>query len=70
MPVRKPVRKNLVFDVGAGSGEFTRLLQKRKIGKSNPRTQRLRELEGEKDTFVESYNAVHKLIKMNGIKIR
>ena len=29
MPAKKPVRKNLVFDVGAGSGEFTRLLQKR-----------------------------------------
>ena len=29
MHAKKPVRKNLVFDVGAGSGEFTRLLQKR-----------------------------------------
>ncbi len=29
MPARKPVRKNLVFDIGAGSGAFTRLLQER-----------------------------------------
>lgn len=28
MPLKKP-RKNLVIDVGAGSGEFTRLLRKR-----------------------------------------
>ena len=33
-----------------------RVLQRRRIGKSNPRTQRLHELEEEKEVFVKSYN--------------
>jgi len=45
-----------------------RVLQRRMIGKSNPRTQRLHELEGEKEIFIKSYNDIHKLIKINDFK--
>jgi hypothetical protein len=42
-----------------------RLLQKTRIGRSNPRTQRLGEWEEARDTFIEAYNAVYDLIRMN-----
>jgi hypothetical protein len=38
-------------------------LQKEKIGIKNPRTQRLHELEGEKQIFIRFYNATYRLLK-------
>ena len=45
-----------------------RTLQKKVIGKSNPRTQRLHELEGEKKVFIKSYNDIYKLIQTHDFK--
>ena len=41
-----------------------KVLQRRRIGKTNPRTQRLYELEEEKDVFIKSYNEIYKLIRL------
>jgi len=40
-------------------------LQKEKIGISNPRTQKLQEMSGDKDTFVAFYNYIYQLLKNN-----
>ncbi len=42
-----------------------RMMQKAKIGKSNPRTQRLGDLESEKDIFIKFYNYIFGFIKAN-----
>lgn len=43
-------------------------LQKVKIGIKNPRDQKLKEMTGDKDTFVEFYNYVYALLKNNNYK--
>lgn len=40
-----------------------RILQKDKIGIKNPRNQKLIELENEKNTFIEFYNYIYRLLK-------
>lgn len=44
-------------------------LQKRLIGITNPRTQKLQELEAEKRIFIEFYNHIYRLIKNNSYEI-
>lgn len=41
-----------------------RILQKEKIGILNPRTQRLHEVENEKQVFIDFYNFIYKLIRL------
>lgn len=43
--------------------ERIKLLQKEKIGIKNPRTQKLSELEKEKNTFISFYNFIYNLLK-------
>ena len=43
--------------------EYVADLQKKKIGKKNSRTQRLNELQSEKETFIRFYNDVYTAIK-------
>lgn len=43
--------------------QYVNDLQKKKIGKKNPRTQRLAELQTEKEVFINFYNEVFKTIK-------
>ena len=46
-----------------------KVLQKNKIGRKNPRTQRLFEVEKEKQEFIDFYNYVYRLIKAGDYKL-
>lgn len=46
-----------------------RFLQKEKIGRKNPRTQRLFEVEKEKQEFINFYNYIYRLIKIDDYKL-
>lgn len=41
-----------------------KVLQNKRIGIKNPRTQRLHELEAEKESFIEFYNFIYNIIKL------
>jgi hypothetical protein len=41
-----------------------KVLQNKRIGIKNPRTQRLHELESEKESFIEFYNFIYNIIKL------
>ena len=49
--------------------EKIRVLQKNKIGRKNPRTQRLFEVEKEKQEFINFYNHIYRLIKAGDYKL-
>lgn len=46
-----------------------KLLQKERIGINNPRTQRLHEVENEKQTFISFYNFIYKLARLENYDI-
>lgn len=46
-----------------------RLLQKEKIGIRNPRTQRLHEVEKERQVFIDFYNFIYKLLKVENYNL-
>lgn len=46
-----------------------KVLQKNKIGRKNPRTQRLFEVEKEKQEFINFYNYIYRLIKAGDYKL-
>lgn len=48
--------------------EKIRILQKEKIGIKNPRTQRLHEVEKEKQIFIDFYNFIYKIIQSEDYK--
>jgi len=48
--------------------EYVSDLQKKKIGKKNPRTQRLNELQTEKEVFIHFYNKVYETLKSSSHK--
>jgi len=49
--------------------EKIRMLQKEKIGIKNPRTQRLHEVEKEKQIFIDFYNFIYNIIKLEAYRI-
>ena len=51
------------------SKEIISRLPKERIGIKNPRTQRLHELEKEKKVFIEFYNFIYNMIKLNNYDI-
>lgn len=48
--------------------ERIKILQKEKIGIRNPRTQRLHEVEKEKQIFIDFYNFIYKIIRLGNYK--
>lgn len=48
--------------------EKIKILQKEKIGIRNPRTQRLHEVEKEKQIFIDFYNFIYKIIRLDNYK--
>lgn len=49
--------------------EKIKALQKEKIGIKNPRTQRLHEVEREKQIFIDFYNFIYKIIRLDNYKL-
>jgi len=72
--IMNPIRKNEIIKLLNSEEDpkiilnKIRILQKTFIGKTNPRTQRLHELDLEKDIFVKSYNEIYELIKIKDFK--
>lgn len=49
--------------------EKVKVLQKEKIGIKNPRTQRLHEVEREKQIFIDFYNFIYKIIRLDNYSL-
>jgi len=68
-------RRNLIQILNSNKSNkdilrFIRGLQKKYIGKENPRTQRLSDLDIEKQNFINSYNSIYRLLDNDSIYIK